>query len=80
MAMVGDPVGAGLVESLDRPGGNATGLSIVATDLSGKRLQLLNEIVPALSSVAVISYGANPAGSHQLCLAHSLDHLVGAGK
>jgi putative ABC transport system substrate-binding protein len=60
MAMVGDPVGAGLVASLDRPGGNATGLSIVATDLSGKRLQLLKEIVPGLSSVAVISYGANP--------------------
>jgi putative tryptophan/tyrosine transport system substrate-binding protein len=60
MAMVGDPVGAGLVESLGRPGGNATGLSIVATDLSGRRLQLLNEIVPGLSCVAVISYGANP--------------------
>jgi len=60
MAMVGDPVGAGLVESLGRPGGNATGLSIVATDLSGRRLQLLREIVPALSSVAVMSYGANP--------------------
>jgi putative ABC transport system substrate-binding protein len=60
MALVGDPVGAGLVESLGRPGGNATGLSIVATDLSGRRLQLLNEIVPGLSCVAVISYGANP--------------------
>jgi putative tryptophan/tyrosine transport system substrate-binding protein len=60
MAMVGDPVGAGLVESLGRPGGNATGLSIVATDLSGRRLQLLHEIVPGLSSVAVMSYGANP--------------------
>ena len=60
MAMVGDPVGASLVESLGRPGGNATGLSVVATDLSGKRLQLLNEIVPRLSSVAVMSYGANP--------------------
>src|SRR5215470_17344167 len=51
MAMVGDPVGAGLVENLGRPGGNATGLSIVATDLSGKRLQLLKEIVPGLSSI-----------------------------
>ena len=60
MAMVGDPVGAGLVESLGRPGGNASGLSIVATDLSGRHLQLLNEIVPGLSSVAVMSYGANP--------------------
>src|SRR5262245_13006195 len=66
MAMVGDPVGAGLVESLGRPGGNATGLSIVATDLSGRRLQLLNEIVPRLSSVAVMSYGANPQSQMEL--------------
>ncbi len=60
MAMVGDPVGAGLVQSLGRPGANATGLSIVATDLSGRRLQLLKEVVPGLSFVAVMSYGANP--------------------
>src|SRR5215469_13808173 len=66
MAMVGDPVGAGLVESLGRPGGNASGLSIVATDLSGRRLQLLKEIVPGLSSVAVMSYGANPQSQMEL--------------
>src|SRR5262245_12971270 len=66
MAMVGDPVGAGLVESLGRPGGNATGLSIVATDLSGKRLQLLKEIVPRLSSIAVMSYGPNPQSQMEL--------------
>src|SRR5215510_3085654 len=66
MAMVGDPVGAGLVENLGRPGGNATGLSIVATDLSGKRLQLLKEIVPGLSSIAVMSYGANPQSQMEL--------------
>jgi putative ABC transport system substrate-binding protein len=46
MAIVGDPVAAGLVDSLARPGGNATGFSIVATDLSGRRLQLLKEMVP----------------------------------
>src|SRR5262249_55670888 len=66
MPMVGDPVGAGLVENLGRPGGNATGLSIVATDLSGKRLQLLKEIVPGLSSIAVMSYGANPQTQMEL--------------
>src|SRR5262245_27967125 len=66
MAMVLDTVGAGLVESLGRPGGNATGLSIVATDLSGKRLQLLKEIVPGLSSIAVMSYGANPQSQMEL--------------
>jgi putative ABC transport system substrate-binding protein len=58
--MVGDPVAAGLVDNLARPGGNATGFSIVATDLSGKRLQLLKEIVPRISSVAVMSNKANP--------------------
>ena len=66
MAIVGDPVAAGLVESLARPGGNATGFSIVATDLSGRRLQLLKEIVPGLSSVAAISNGANPQSQSEL--------------
>jgi putative ABC transport system substrate-binding protein len=49
-----DPVGDGLVESLAHPGGNATGLSIMAVDLSGKRLALLKEAVPNLSSVALL--------------------------
>jgi putative ABC transport system substrate-binding protein len=66
MAIVGDPVAAGLVESLARPGGNATGFSIVATDLSGRRLQLLKEIVPGLSSVAVMSNGENPQSQSEL--------------
>src|SRR6266545_5223697 len=66
MAIVGDPVAAGLVESLARPGGNVTGFSIVATDLSGRRLQLLKEIVPGLSSVAVMSNVANPQSQMEL--------------
>jgi len=49
-----DPVGTGLVASLARPGGNITGLSGLATDLSGKRLELLKEAVPSLSRVAVL--------------------------
>jgi putative tryptophan/tyrosine transport system substrate-binding protein len=53
-------VAAGLVDNLARPGGNATGFSIVAPDLSGKRLQLLKEILPQTSSVAVMSNFANP--------------------
>ena len=46
---VGDPVGTGLVGSLAHPGGNATGLSVLATELSGKRLEMLREIIPTAS-------------------------------
>ena len=60
MVAVGDPVGTGLVPSLARPGGNLTGLSSVAPDLEGKRLQLLREVVPALSHVAMFINSANP--------------------
>jgi putative ABC transport system substrate-binding protein len=50
----GDPVGAGLVESLARPGGNVTGLANLSYDLAAKRLELLKEAVPRASRVAVI--------------------------
>jgi putative tryptophan/tyrosine transport system substrate-binding protein len=49
-----EPVAAGLVDSLARPGGNITGLSTLSQDLSGKRLELLTEVVPRLSRVAVL--------------------------
>jgi putative tryptophan/tyrosine transport system substrate-binding protein len=61
MATSSDPVGTGLVASLNRPGGNITGLSIQTAELSGKRLQLLTEIVPALARVAVLSNSLNPS-------------------
>jgi putative tryptophan/tyrosine transport system substrate-binding protein len=54
MVAVGDPVAVGIVKSLARPGGNVTGLSQMTPDLSGKRLELLKEIVPNVSSVAVL--------------------------
>jgi putative tryptophan/tyrosine transport system substrate-binding protein len=54
MAVVGDAVGSGLVASLARPGGNITGFTIVAPDLSGKRLELLKEIVPGASHIAAL--------------------------
>src|SRR2546426_2092522 len=54
-ASVGDPVGAGLVASLARPGGNVTGLSVQQTDLAGKRLELLREVVPALRQLAILA-------------------------
>jgi putative ABC transport system substrate-binding protein len=56
----GDPVGTGLVDSLAHPGGNITGLSNISPELSGKRLELLREIVPRLSRVAVLTNSANP--------------------
>jgi putative ABC transport system substrate-binding protein len=59
VASSGDPVGSGLVESLARPGGNITGLSQISPELAGKRLELLKEIVPKLSRLAVLW---NPQG------------------
>ena len=60
MASAGDPVATGLIESLARPGGNITGLSQMAPEMAGKRLELLNEMVPKLSRVAVLW---NPQGT-----------------
>ena len=60
MVAVGDPVGTGLVPSLARPDGNLTGLSSVAPDLEGKRLELLREIVPSVSHIAVFLNSVNP--------------------
>jgi putative tryptophan/tyrosine transport system substrate-binding protein len=58
--IVADPIGSGLVEGLARPGGNATGLSLMAADLSGKHLALLKEAVPNLSRVALVVWPAYP--------------------
>ena len=61
-AAVADPVGSGLVASLARPGGNVTGISIQATDLAGKRLELLREVVPGLRRLAImVNVGAHGA-------------------
>jgi putative tryptophan/tyrosine transport system substrate-binding protein len=54
VSVASDAVGMGLVESLARPGGNVTGLSLMAIDLSGKRLELLKEAVPSLLRVALL--------------------------
>jgi putative ABC transport system substrate-binding protein len=60
MIQAGDPVGSGFVASLARPGGNITGLSNLRPELSGKRLELLKEIVPKLSQVAVFPSSISP--------------------
>jgi putative ABC transport system substrate-binding protein len=60
MTASGDPLGSGLVASLARPGGNVTGMSLMAPDLGGKRLELLKELLPRLARVAVLWNAANP--------------------
>jgi putative ABC transport system substrate-binding protein len=60
MTAAGDPLGSGLVASLARPGGNVTGMSLMAPDLGGKRLELLKEVLPRLARVAVLWNAANP--------------------
>jgi len=66
MAIIGDPVAVGLADSLAVPGGNATGLSIIAPELSGKRLELLKEIAPHVSSVGVLLNITNPQSHLEL--------------
>ena len=64
--LVPDPIASGLVESLARPGGDATGLSLMSVDLSGKRLELLKEAVPNLSRVALLLDLFSPAKERQI--------------
>jgi putative ABC transport system substrate-binding protein len=66
MAQDSDPVGNGFVASLARPRGNITGLSVLAPELSGKQLELLKEILPKLSRVAVLGNTNEPANAKTL--------------
>ncbi len=66
MGFDNDPVGNGFVASLARPGGNITGLATLAPELSGKRLELLKEIIPKLSRVAVFGTSTNPGNAQSL--------------
>jgi putative ABC transport system substrate-binding protein len=70
-----DPVGTGLVTSLARPGGNVTGLSVQTTDLAGKRLELLRDIVPPLRRVAIIANVGNPSPVQET---HAVQAAAGA--
>ena len=67
--IAGDPVGTGLIASLARPGGNVTGINAMAADLEGKRLELLREVVPTLSHVAVLW---NPGNRFQVVAAQEV--------
>jgi putative ABC transport system substrate-binding protein len=64
MAQADNPISEGFVASLARPGGNVTGLSNLDSELSGKRLELLKEIVPRLSRVAIFGGSRYPANAH----------------
>ena len=74
IASAADPVGTGLVASLARPGGNVTGLSVQMTDLAGKRLELLREVVPGLRRLAIM---VNPGASASIL---EMDEAQAAGK
>jgi putative ABC transport system substrate-binding protein len=62
MALVGDPVAAGIVASLARPGGNITGQSFFAPELAAKRIELLKDLMPRIDRIAVLLNPGNPAG------------------
>lgn len=66
MSFDNDPIGNGFVASLARPGGNITGLSTLAPELSGKQLELLKEIIPNLSRAAVFGNSTNPGDAFEL--------------
>jgi putative ABC transport system substrate-binding protein len=66
MVALGDPVGTKLVDSLNYPGGNITGMSQMTSGLAAKRLELLNEAVPGLSRVLVLAYLVDPISPLQV--------------
>ncbi len=77
MSVVIDPVGSGLVSSLARPGGNVTGLSVMASDLVGKQFEMLTQAVPKVSRVALLWNPANPGSAPQLQEAEAAARALG---
>jgi putative tryptophan/tyrosine transport system substrate-binding protein len=77
MSAVQDPVGSGIVPSLAHPGGNVTGISMIGPDLVGKQLQVLKEVVPKVSRVALLRNPANPASAPQLRAAEAAARALG---
>jgi putative ABC transport system substrate-binding protein len=86
IAAMGDPISAGVVPSLARPGGNITGLASMSPEIDGKRLELLKELVPGLSRIAVLWNPTNPNNAARInhiqaaakTLRLTLEPLVGA--
>jgi ABC-type uncharacterized transport system substrate-binding protein len=77
MATGGDPIRSGLVASLAQPGGNLTGLSLMVTELGGKRLELLKEVLPNVSRVAVLWNAGNPASPDELRAIEAAARVLG---
>src|SRR5262245_4725988 len=76
-AIVGDPVGSGLVTSLSRPGANITGLSTQHPDAGGKRIDLLRELVPGLRHLAILTNADNPGPIQEMREAEQAARGVG---
>jgi ABC-type uncharacterized transport system substrate-binding protein len=77
MASSGDPVGTGIVKSLAHPGGNVTGLNAFATEIQGKQLELLKEMVPRVARIAFLFNMSNPVLQAQWKEAEALARSVG---
>lgn len=77
MVGVGDPIGAGFVSTLSRPGGNLTGVSNISRDLSGKVLSLLREAVPGAARIGVLQNPGNPVAKLQLSDTERAAHALG---
>ena len=76
-AAASDPVGSGIVANLGRPGGNVTGLSLQYTDLTGKRLEILREVIPSLQRLAILASANNPGAALEMAEVKSLARAPG---
>jgi putative ABC transport system substrate-binding protein len=77
VALFGDPVASGLVASLARPGGNLTGLSTQSTDLVGKRIEILREVLPGLHRLAILGNVGSPQSVAEMGVLRDQAHALG---
>ena len=76
-AVANDPVGAGHVASLARPGGNVTGFTLQAPDVAGKRVELLREVVPGLRTLAILGNAGNPGAVSEISEVVAITRALG---
>jgi ABC-type uncharacterized transport system substrate-binding protein len=72
-----DPLGTGLVASLSRPGGNVTGLSLLAPDIAGKRLEIVREVLPRLRRLAIMGNVGYPASVVEIGEVRTMSRMLG---